>query len=595
VDPTEGESGPALKPPPAILRVEGQEQVSGIGSYCWSEPTGTDTAVSVCADTFGVITPEEPLQVSAPLVARFRLAPEGKPTELALRVLAVSPEDEHQPSGPGWRAWPGGKGEWYSLALEREPEIELDLTPGLYVLDLFARWQGPGNVSYGFLLEAQAGSVAAGLTVDEMRIVPANVDGPGHLEYADRLGEEVLARINGLRAHATERWLTHNQEALAPFGYRLESRFDAEWNDTFYDLFQEGEPEPLLVGLWHVGPVSVNASGMDFALAAENGPNQFALYLLVTDGGVEPWEAEESAFLPPVFVGDALARVTFTAFPTLTYQVELDEQPIFSGTASALRAYMPLRSFTAWDGHWALEVDDQVIVDGQDLGTERGYDAVYGFTLIANEPFYFFEQDGQVHMSYAGQTLPNVYDEVFHNQCCEAAIHNVESGGDAVWFHALFDGTWYFVEAGVYDGEMAGTHRYTAPEGWSFRYPVHWSRLDLEGGFVQDPATGRTVTFGSAPTSQAELEQWLEAEIGRKLDATEAENTLAEPLTVTEEKGLTAYRYAIRSRGDGSETLLRTTVFFDGARRYEFQAAIPPVAEEEYAAIVASFDPAVGN
>jgi hypothetical protein len=45
--------------------------------------------------------------------------------------------------------------------------------------------------------------------------------------------------------------------------------------------------------------------------------------------------------------------------------------------------------------------------------------------------------------------LPNVYETVFHNQCCEAAIHNVESGPDAVWFHALREGTWYFVEASL--------------------------------------------------------------------------------------------------------------------------------------------------
>jgi Fe-S-cluster containining protein len=37
------------------------------------------------------------------------------------------------------------------------------------------------------------------------------------------------------------------------------------------------------------------------------------------------------------------------------------------------------------------------------------------------------------------------------------------------------------------------------------------------------------------------------------------------------------------------ETLLRTTVSFDGQRRYEFHAAIPPIAEEDYDAIVASF------
>lgn len=49
-----------------------------------------------------------------------------------------------------------------------------------------------------------------------------------------------------------------------------------------------------------------------------------------------------------------------------------------------------------------------------------------------------------------------------------------------------------------------------------------------ELGFVQDTATGKTVTFASSPTSQGELEQWLEAEIARKLAATEADNSLAE-------------------------------------------------------------------
>ena len=98
--------------------------------------------------------------------------------------------------------------------------------------------------------------------------------------------------------------------------------------------------------------------------------------------------------------------------------------------------------------------------------------------------------------------------------------------GDVVLFHALWDGTWYFVEAGVYDGEMAGTYRYTSPEGWSFRYPVHWGpihwdRLDEELGFVQDTATGKTVTFASQPATQAELERWLQSEIARKLAATD--------------------------------------------------------------------------
>ncbi|MDH4208579.1 MAG: hypothetical protein OEV76_06880, partial [Anaerolineae bacterium] len=171
------------------------------------------------------------------------------------------------------------------------------------------------------------------------------------------------------------------------------------------------------------------------------------------------------------------------------------------------------------------------------------------------------------------------------------AAFNVETHENVVLFHALWDGTWYFVEAGVYDGEMASTYRYTAPEGWSFRYPAHWDLLDPELGFVRETATGKTVTFASAQTSQEELQGWLESEIARKLEAAEAENTLAEPLSV-QERELAVYSYAILSRTEASETLLRTTVLFDGQRRYEFSTAIPPVAEEEFDAILASFSPA---
>jgi hypothetical protein len=146
-------------------------------------------------------------------------------------------------------------------------------------------------------------------------------------------------------------------------------------------------------------------------------------------------------------VGDALARITATGDLTITYQVELDDRAVYTGTAILYGAYMPLRSFTTWDDHWVLEVDDHLIMDGQDIGQALGYDAAFGFTRLGGQSFYFFEQNGLLGISYGGQVLPNLYEQVFHNRCCEAAIHNVEAGPDAVWFHALRDGAWYWVEA----------------------------------------------------------------------------------------------------------------------------------------------------
>ena len=879
--PRQSEAGsPQVEPPPAMLEIAGQEQVSGIGTYCWTEPAGEETAVGVCADMVGIPTAEEPLVTGSPFTATFRLAPEETPDELLLEVIPVMAEDELERWPAGSRGWSFKPGERYSLLLEREPSLELSLEPGLYVLNLWGRWPSWGDASYGFLVQVTdrphilfsyhrdgatelwtidpangaverqvrpdqtildpaqspsgdtvayvhmtgdyggvvselwlmdrvgtnprplyvppasqsvlsrpawgpdgqeiyylqlgsegpsqllriparggeptmvltdcldfalspdgewlasvdldrqlalwkrdgtrladlkpqdsdltdydslavspsgdllafratdedtwnlyvmdfdtlevrrltellgfqglkpAGGQVNGLawtpdgahlvysvdgdpdqtgmwlvdiedggrrqlfswaegewvtvqgpwsepsshlpilTVDETPIVAAVEDGPGHVEYTDRLGDETLARIEGLRTYAAEQELAGANAALAPLGYRLESRFDAEWSRTFYDLYREGAAEPVQAGLSPIWPVSANASGTDFSLIAENAPNVLPLYIQVQAGSVEPWDGDQSAYLPPAYVGDSLARVTFTGFPTLTYQVELDGGhpqvdglAVYSGTAVAMGAYMPLRSFTAWDGHWVLEVDDHLIMDGQDLGEALGYDAAFGFTLIHGQPFYFYQQDGKVRMSYGGRTLPHVYDQVFHNQCCEAASHNVLTLGDVVLFHALWNGTWYFVEAGVYEGEMAGTYRYTAPEGWSFRYPMHWDRLDEALGFVQETATGKTVTFASQPTTQAELERWIASEIARKLAATEAGNTLAEPLTTEKVGTLTVHRYAILSQLEASETSLRTTVFFDGQRRYEFYAAIPPVAEEEYEAIVGSFVP----
>ena len=53
----------------------------------------------------------------------------------------------------GQRWWPFPQGENVPLALETQPKTELKLDPGLYVLNLFARWEKRGDVAYGFLIE----------------------------------------------------------------------------------------------------------------------------------------------------------------------------------------------------------------------------------------------------------------------------------------------------------------------------------------------------------------------------------------------------------------------------------------------------------
>jgi len=100
---------------------------------------------------------------------------------------------------------------------------------------------------------------AANLTICESSIVAAEVICPGRFEYDDQLGDEILARIEALRDRAAVRSLARTNAALAPFAYRLESRFEANGFRITHDLYRKGEDEPLLVNLERVWPVSINA------------------------------------------------------------------------------------------------------------------------------------------------------------------------------------------------------------------------------------------------------------------------------------------------------------------------------------------------
>ena len=53
--------------------------------------------------------------------------------------------------------------------------------------------------------------------------------------------------------------------------------------------------------------------------------------------------------------------------------------------------------------------------------------------------------------AYGGEALPLTYDEVAHYPCCEPSVFNIESNEHMLWFYALKDGWWHYVEIGVYD------------------------------------------------------------------------------------------------------------------------------------------------
>jgi hypothetical protein len=115
-----------------------------------------------------------------------------------------------------------------------------------------------------------------------------------------------------------------------------------------------------------------------------------------------------------------------------------------------------LRGLWVHEGHWYLEVADdqgwgQVIRDGESLNERYGYEETFGFQLLHGEPFYFYERGGQIGVFYAGQELAQRYDRVPHYQCCSAAELDPVRSENMVAFFGQRDGTWVYVEMGVYE------------------------------------------------------------------------------------------------------------------------------------------------
>ena len=280
------------------------------------------------------------------------------------------------------------------------------------------------------------------LVVEEYPVVSKDLDTPNHFEFNQRILPAVLERREIWRGRIPERRADAAKQALARFGYRLELK--AELPGLHYDLYQ-GDTL-VKADISTVWPISVAASGSDFALLVEDDQGRS---LLITRGATQPWDTARHGFIAPVLVGLDLVSVEAAANGQ-DWIVRRGDQTVYTVRDKPIGAANPLKGLWSWSGHWLLEVDGQVIIDGKSLNEELGYQEVFAWQLLNGQPFYLFRKDGRIGVSYAGQTLAPRYDEVIHYRCCEPAAFNVAGNGTMVWGYALRNGLWYYVEMGVY-------------------------------------------------------------------------------------------------------------------------------------------------
>lgn len=104
-----------------------------------------------------------------------------------------------------------------------------------------------------------------------------------------------------------------------------------------------------------------------------------------------------------------------------------------------------------WAGRWVLEVNGVLVVEGEIYNELAGYQEIFNFHILNGKPFFFFVKDGQTGIFYDGSAWPAQFEYVYHGACCEPAIANPGGNDAMVWFYALQQDWWDYVEIGIFD------------------------------------------------------------------------------------------------------------------------------------------------
>ena len=132
------------------------------------------------------------------------------------------------------------------------------------------------------------------------------------------------------------------------------------------------------------------------------------------------------------------------------------DEVIFNTDAGLPSPALPQQGLWTYKDHWVLEIllaeeeiwRGEIFQDGELINDLKGYEEAFGFQLLAGEPFFFFQRNGQLGYSYGGQETDLPYDYIPHYHCCaEDTLNPVQAEG-MVAFFAQQGELWFYVELG---------------------------------------------------------------------------------------------------------------------------------------------------
>lgn len=106
-------------------------------------------------------------------------------------------------------------------------------------------------------------------------------------------------------------------------------------------------------------------------------------------------------------------------------------------------------AFSVWEEHWVLEMNGDVLFDGEQLTEQRVFDEVFTWQALAGREFFLYHQNDQYGMYFDGRSLPQRYQHIVRWDCADqqgqAFNFSAQGSEEAVGFFARKSGRWYYV------------------------------------------------------------------------------------------------------------------------------------------------------
>jgi hypothetical protein len=292
--------------------------------------------------------------------------------------------------------------------------------------------------------------LSAGLVITETALASAGCDPWLQYDGFHEQAEPVFQNRIVFSERGRIRQMELNNEALAPFGYRLVEETQASDPYPLFVLYQ-GET-PLVEKIKYFGPVSVNETGDDFLLWVYSAMT-YNLPVEVSLDHLRPSMAESRQVYNTVWTGMQVLSYEYwnewDRMELKAMQVKVKRgEAVVADIAVPIpdEAGYPVNGFWSWDGHWLLEVENVLFQDGEVLNTQLGYEEIFAWHPVEEQPLYFFRRGPEYGLSYAGETLPVKYEDVIHGPlCCDAGVYSIISTPQGTDFFARRDGVWYHV------------------------------------------------------------------------------------------------------------------------------------------------------